>query len=84
VQQGDSGDVVLVPDASGLGTTETPVEVGLSNGTYTQVVRGLNEGDRVVVVYDTSDETNGFGFVRESSGILGGGILGGGEIRVRP
>jgi HlyD family secretion protein len=84
VQQGDSGDVVLVPDASGASTTETPVEVGLSNGTYTQVVRGLNEGDKVVVVYDTSNNTTGFGFGRQSSGILGGGILGGGEIRIRP
>ena len=26
-----------------------PVEVGLSDGTYTQIVRGLNEGDQVVV-----------------------------------
>ena len=26
-----------------------PVEVGLSDGTYTQIVRGLNDGDQVVV-----------------------------------
>jgi HlyD family secretion protein len=84
VEQGDSGDVVLVPDGSGSGTTQTPVQLGLSNGTYTQVVRGLNEGDKVVVVYDTSNNTTGFGFVQQNGGILGGGILGGGEIRVRP
>ena len=29
-----------------------PVEVGLSDGTYTQIVRGLNEGDQVVVQHE--------------------------------
>jgi multidrug efflux pump subunit AcrA (membrane-fusion protein) len=36
-----------------------PVEVGLSNGTYTEIVRGLNPGDQVVVQLSTSD-SNGF------------------------
>jgi len=79
VQQGDSGNVVMVPDASG-NAVSTPVQTGVTNGTYTEIVRGLNEGDQVVVVYDTSDDdTFGFGF-RQGSG----GILGGGTIRVRP
>jgi len=83
VQQGDSGNVVMVDDGTGS-AVETPVEVGVSNGTYTQVMRGLNEGDQVVVVYDTSEDT-GFGFFQGGTGILGGGILGGSqEIRVRP
>jgi multidrug efflux pump subunit AcrA (membrane-fusion protein) len=61
VQQGDSGDVVLVPDAAGT-PVETPVQIGLGNGTYVEVLRGLNEGDQVLVVYDTTEETDQFGF----------------------
>jgi hypothetical protein len=38
----NSADPQAAPEA-------VPVEVGLSNGTYTQIVRGLNEGDRVVI-----------------------------------
>ncbi|HNS52832.1 MAG TPA: efflux RND transporter periplasmic adaptor subunit [Anaerolineae bacterium] len=83
VQQGDSGNIVLVEDGTG-GTVETPVETGVNNGTYTQIVRGLNEGDRVVVVYDTSEQDNGFGFVQGGNGLMGGGLLGDQRIRVRP
>ncbi|MFZ2362036.1 MAG: hypothetical protein WA040_22045, partial [Anaerolineae bacterium] len=32
----------------------TPVQVGLSNGTYTEIVRGLNLGDQVVVQYSSA------------------------------
>ncbi len=79
VQQGDSGNVVMVPDASG-NAVSTPVQTGVTNGTYTEIVRGLNEGDQVVVVYDTSeDDTFGFGFRQGNGGILSGGTL-----RVRP
>ncbi|MCC7355730.1 MAG: efflux RND transporter periplasmic adaptor subunit [Anaerolineae bacterium] len=42
---------VLVPNATDPeGEPElVPVEVGLSTGTYTQIVKGLNEGDKVVM-----------------------------------
>ncbi len=63
IQEGDSGKVVTVQDAAGESTTTTPVEVGLTNGVYTQIVRGLNEGDQVVVEYDPyGEEMYGFGF----------------------
>jgi hypothetical protein len=35
------------------------VEVGLSDGTYTQITKGLNEGDRVVVeMQSTTGQSN--------------------------
>jgi HlyD family secretion protein len=41
---------VLVPNASDpANPVAVPVQVGLSNGTYTEIVRGLNAGDQVVV-----------------------------------
>ncbi len=49
------------------GAAETvPVEVGLSDGTYTQVLRGLNEGDQVIVTLSEGDDMFGFGFMRSS------------------
>jgi len=66
VLQSDEGNVVLVQDSvEGEGTT-TPVETGLSDGTYVEVLRGLIEGDRVLVKYQASDEQDlfrGFGMV---------------------
>ena len=66
---------VLVPNGSDPeGEPESvPVEVGLSNGTYTQIVKGLNEGDQVVVQIAATRSNNFFGF--------GGGnfITGGGQ-----
>jgi len=61
VQQGDSGDVVVVQNADGT-EAETPVQIGLGNGTYVEVLRGLYEGDQVVVTYDTSEDDSMFGF----------------------
>jgi HlyD family secretion protein len=79
VQQGDTGEVVLVQDAPGEAVVQAPVELGLNDGTYVEVLRGLNEGDQVVVQYETSDETTGFGLGRGG----GGGFLGTG-IRLLP
>jgi RND family efflux transporter MFP subunit len=50
IAQDDSGDVVTLEGSEGT----VPVQVGLSNGTYVEVVRGLNEGDRVVVAYSST------------------------------
>ena len=37
-----------------------PVEVGLSDGTYTQITSGLNEGDQVVVQMSNASNNNNF------------------------
>ncbi len=56
---------VMVPNTTDPdGTPETaPVEIGQSDGTYTAVLKGLNEGDKVLVEISTStdDEEQMFG-----------------------
>ena len=62
---------VLVPNTvDPAGQPEAvPVEVGLSDGSYTQIVRGLNEGDKVMVEMAAAQSNNNFpGF-----GEMGGG-----------
>jgi hypothetical protein len=62
VQRGSSGYQVLIPNATDSQgePMAVPVEVGLSDGTYTQIVRGLNLGDKVVVQMTASSQTNFF------------------------
>ncbi len=52
-----------------------PVEVGLSDGTYTQIVRGLVAGDQVLVTISAADNSSfrGFGMM------VGGGMPGGAQ-----
>jgi len=65
----------LVRDANS-GTVETRVETGLSNGTYVEVVKGLNEGDQVEVQYTTTaDEEGLMGGFMIMQGREGGGAL---------
>jgi len=41
---------VEIPDKKQKdGTRKVPVTVGLSNGSVTEIVKGLNEGDQVVL-----------------------------------
>jgi RND family efflux transporter MFP subunit len=61
VQVADAANPTAEPQA-------IPVEVGLSDGTYTQIVRGLNAGDQVVVQMSNATDSNFFGF-----GMMGGG-----------
>jgi HlyD family secretion protein len=50
---------VLVPSSEPEGDpVAVPVETGLSNGTYTEIVRGLNAGDQVVVQLDSAGSDN--------------------------
>jgi hypothetical protein len=64
------------------------VELGLSNGTYTEVTSGLQEGDKVVVHLETtSSQTNPFGgFGGQGAGpvIIRRESSGGSQIEVGP
>ena len=81
LQKSNGGYVVQVPNTLDpvAGEPETvPVQVGLSDGTYTQIVKGLNEGDQVIVEYDTESNTTG-GLPMGGglfSGLLGGFLRG--------
>jgi len=71
---------VLVPnenDPAG-GTQAVPVEIGLSDGVYTQVVRGLNVGDQVVVELAATTSTTDMGAMGAMMGGGGGPPAGGG------
>ncbi len=70
LQQSNNLYQVLVPnttDPSGAAEA-VPVEIGLSDGTYTQITKGLNAGDSVVVQLTASDSSS-------SSGNMGGGSI---------
>jgi HlyD family secretion protein len=66
-------------DAQGA-PESVPVEVGLSDGTYTQIVRGLVEGDQVLVTVSSSTNANMF---RGFDVMMGGGGFSGGVRRTR-
>ncbi len=57
VQYDEGLATVLVQDDPDAPPAATNVEVGLSDGVYTEIVRGLNEGDRVVMVFTPAEET---------------------------
>jgi HlyD family secretion protein len=57
VQYDEGLATVLVQDDPDAPLAATNVEVGLSDGVYTEIVRGLNEGDRVVMVFTPAEET---------------------------
>jgi len=65
---------VLVPGRDpGAGPESVPVEVGLSDGVYTQIVRGLIEGDQVVMQLEAADSQGfGLGAMRQMMGGGGG------------
>jgi HlyD family secretion protein len=45
-----AGHVVQVPNADGKGFTEVDVTTGLTDGTNTEIVSGLSEGQRIIAV----------------------------------
>ena len=68
---------VLVPNTTDpKGSPEAvPVQIGLSNGTYTVVTKGLNEGDKVLVQLEKGSSTSSNRYGREVR--VGGGAMGG-------
>lgn len=56
IQEGESGSYVLVVKDDGS-TKETPVETGISDGTYIEIKSGL-KGNETVQYYVTNDEDN--------------------------
>jgi HlyD family secretion protein len=70
---------VLVPSRDPeVGPQAVPVEVGLSDGVYTEIVRGLNENDQVVMQIQAADSFEfGFGGMRGMMGPGGGRPPGG-------
>lgn len=72
---------VQVPNTTDpTGSPESvPVEIGLSNGTYTVVTKGLNVGDKILVQLDTSSSSSSTRSTRIGSGVMGGlgGMFGG-------
>ena len=80
IQQGEDGNVVILQDAEGS-TVVTPVQVGLSNSTYVEILRGLNEGDQVLVQYEIEEEMFDFRSMRNLTSPDGGGQPGGGGQR---
>ena len=64
---------VLVPNTTDpTGQPEAvPVEVGLSDGSYTQIVRGLNDGDKVIVELSAAQSNNNANFRGGGGGIMG-------------
>ena len=77
VRQGEEGSVVLVQDSPRQPAAETPVVLGLSDGVNVEVRRGLNEGDRVVVEYQTTQQQQTTR--RDTQPMMPGGIPGAGR-----
>jgi HlyD family secretion protein len=80
VQYEEGLATVLVQDNPAASPVATNVEVGLSDGTYTEIVRGLNEGDLVVITFTPAEEESSPGGPG-MMGIPGAGQGGGGPPR---
>lgn len=80
VQRGEEGNFARLEDPSSKEPVYAPVELGLSDGVYVEVRRGLNEGDRVLVEYANSQQQqSGFSQDRVPMGgfaPFGGGVGG--------
>jgi multidrug efflux pump subunit AcrA (membrane-fusion protein) len=70
IRSGSSYQVMVPNTTDPAGEPETvPVQIGLSDGTYTQILKGLNAGDQIIVQYDLTGSESNF----QSGG--GGGLF---------
>lgn len=53
-----AGHVVQAPGDNGAATKELDVQIGLSDGTQTEVLSGLNEGQRIIALPNTTTTRN--------------------------
>lgn len=60
IQEGDNGSYVSVVQDNGE-TAETPVETGISDGTYIEIKSGLT-GDETIQYYISNDEDEYYGY----------------------
>lgn len=73
VKQTETGNVVSVLDRPNGSPTEAPVTTGFTDGTFIEVKRGLNEGDRIVVEYQSPATQQQRGFGGRQPMMMGGG-----------
>jgi multidrug efflux pump subunit AcrA (membrane-fusion protein) len=73
VQRASSGYQVMAPNATDPNGAPTPVavEIGLSDGVNTQITKGLNLGDKVVVQLSSTTANNNNNQQRGGFSILG-------------
>lgn len=60
IQQSSDGTVVIVQNPTDGSTSLVPVQIGLNDGVYVEIVRGLIDGDVVEIEYQASTETQRF------------------------
>jgi HlyD family secretion protein len=55
ITQNAEGTFAIVRESGGI-TSTVPIQIGLRSGSYAEIVRGLNEGDTVVVTYQAQQQ----------------------------
>jgi HlyD family secretion protein len=58
-----AGRVVQIPGANGRGVTEVEVQTGLTDGTYTEIVSGLTEGQTIIATPVNTTQTQRSGLL---------------------
>jgi len=72
-----SGRTATVQVVKDDGTTETrTVTTGITNGTYTEIVSGLAEGEKVVLTSTTSSSSSNSSTNRQDGGVMIPGLGG--------
>ena len=69
----------VVTKVNGTATSTVEVTVGKVFGTYTQITKGLSEGDSVQITFTRPSGTSSSGTNNQNGGGFGGGGLGGGQ-----